>query len=238
MEDDQHDFSPENPSRPTIPDDAKRVTAAAKVAISNDAAQAIQAAIGPKITISEDAKRALATAIGPQVRITEDAAQAIRAAVAPTIKITGAANALRDIGIAANATASSQLAQTVKLATENMKGITELSSMAGRLELGLASIEFPTEVFAAKAKREADRDAAILATRDATVELAGGIRELAAVEAEILVQLTRMAADSQAQTETARNTHRWTKASAWVGIAVLLITAAALGFAVATYLYG
>jgi hypothetical protein len=178
MEDDEQDFSPENPSRPTIPDDAKRVTAAAKVAISNDAAQAIQAAIGPKITISEDAKRALATAIGPQVRISEDAARAIRAAVAPTIKITGAAKALRDIGIAANAAVSSQLAQTVKLATENMKGITELSSMAGRLELGLANIEFPkhepisfippsyeppaladmTEVFAAKAKREADRD--------------------------------------------------------------------------------
>jgi hypothetical protein len=70
------------------------------------------------------------------------------------------------------------------------------------------------------------------------VELAGGIRELAAVEAEMLVHLTRMTAASQAQTETAQNTHRWTKASVWVGIAVLLITAAALGFAVATYLYG
>jgi phosphoribosylformimino-5-aminoimidazole carboxamide ribonucleotide (ProFAR) isomerase len=53
-----------------------------------------------------------------------------------------------------------------------------------------------SEVFAAKANRDAERDAAVLATRDASVELAGGIRKLAAVEAEMLVQITRMAAEA------------------------------------------
>jgi hypothetical protein len=126
-------------------------------------------------------------------------------------------------------------------ASENITGITALSNQFERLQLDLSHITIPThqpveipdmsKVFAAKAKRDAERDAAVLATRDASVELTGGIRKLAAVEAEMLVQITRMAAE-------AAGTRRWTKLSVWVGIAVLLITAAALGIAVATYIYG
>jgi hypothetical protein len=75
-------------------------------------------------------------------------------------------------------------------------------------------------------------------TRDGIVELAGAINRLVATEAEMLVQITGMAADAHEPATAARSTHRWTKASVWVGIAVLVITAAGVGFAVATYLYG
>jgi chorismate mutase len=88
-----------------------------------------------------------------------------------------------------------------------------------------------TAGMAARANREAERDAAILATRDATIELAESIKELAAVEAQVLVQLTTLAAEAAQQTSAARGTRGWTLVGVLVAVAVLIVAAA-------TYFHG
>jgi hypothetical protein len=127
-----------------------------------------------------------------------------------------------------------KFADTYRLATDNMRGITEVARQADRLKLDLANIELepaPLGVDGGLIEREAERDAAILATRDASIELADGIRELAAIEAQVLVQLTNLAAEAERQTEAARSTRKWTLVGVGVAAAVLIV-------AVATYFHG
>lgn len=154
-------------------------------------------------------------------------AEAVRSAW-PDREAQRSIKALQGLGASAQA---SRLAGTYQLATENMTGIAELSQQADRLKVDLSAFELEpmpalTAGMAARADREAERDAAILATRDATIELADSIKELAAVEAQVLVQLTTLAAEAAQQTSAARGTRGWTLVGVLVAVAVLIVAAA------------
>jgi hypothetical protein len=92
-----------------------------------------------------------------------------------------------------------------------------LADQTSALKLDLQRISVPEPVklggvFAAKARCDAEREAAIRRTRDGIIELAGALNRGAETEAEMLMQITGMAADAHEEAMAARNTHRWTRA--------------------------